>query len=190
MSDEEERRFTELYRRHYVDVLRYVRRRLDPEATGDVVAETFLVAWRRLDRVPEDPLPWLYGVARNAVANRRRATGRQDRLQQRVRDPAAGTRMHEPDHAEQTTEALRISGALAQLSSQDQDAVRLVTWERLSIKDAASALGCSRVAMAVRLHRARRRLAELLSADIEGLPSSRAHRDADTPQQPTYLEAQ
>jgi RNA polymerase sigma-70 factor (ECF subfamily) len=34
----------------------------------DVVAETFLVAWRRLDDVPADPLPWLYGVARRVLA--------------------------------------------------------------------------------------------------------------------------
>lgn len=96
VRNDDERRFTELHRRHYVDVLRFVRRRLDAETTGDVVAETFLVAWRRLEEVPADPLPWLYGVARNAVANRRRSTGRQDRLQQRVLDPAAGASCTSP----------------------------------------------------------------------------------------------
>lgn len=191
MSDDDERRFTDLYRRHYVDVLRYARRRLDAQATADVVADTFLVAWRRLDEVPEDALPWLYGVARYAVGNRRRTADRQARLHQRVQDPAVGTRLHAPDHAEQTTESLRIAQALAHLSPQDQDAVRLVTWERLSVKDAASVLGCSRVAMAVRLHRARRQLAELLGADSEALPAPRLRRDpGDNPQRPTYLEAQ
>ncbi|MFP8903339.1 RNA polymerase sigma factor [Streptomyces atacamensis] len=68
-----EEQLTVLYRGHREAVERYVLRRAGPEEVGDVLAEVFLVAWRRFDRIPADPLPWLYGVARRALANDRRA---------------------------------------------------------------------------------------------------------------------
>lgn len=44
-----------------------------PKDAADAVAETFLVAWRRLPEVPsgEEARPWLYGVARRTLANQR-----------------------------------------------------------------------------------------------------------------------
>ena len=48
------------------------------------MAETFLVAWRRLDDVPADALPWLYGVARRVLANQRRSADRGAALERRL----------------------------------------------------------------------------------------------------------
>ena len=68
--------FEELFTAHYWAVRGYVRRRSSSAAVEDVVAETFLVAWRRLDAIGEDPLPWLLGVARRVLANQQRAERR------------------------------------------------------------------------------------------------------------------
>src|SRR5437870_2130687 len=74
MQRSPERRFHEIYERHREDVTLYVRRRVAADSVEDVVAETFLVCWRKLDQVPHEPLPWLYAVARKTLANHHRAT--------------------------------------------------------------------------------------------------------------------
>lgn len=158
-------RFSELYRAQYDAVLNYAWRRTDPETARDVVAETFLVAWRRLDAVPADggqARPWLYGVARRVLANAERSRRRAERvtakLSQQHRDG------HAPDTAGEVTQRARLERALATLTATDQEALRLVGWEELDLAEAALAMGCSRSAMAVRLHRARRRLERALGA--------------------------
>ena len=82
MSDEDE--FTALFRRHYPRVLAFVSRRTDQARAHDVVAETFATAWRHFARLPAEPLPWLYRVARNSLANEERAARRQSRLAERI----------------------------------------------------------------------------------------------------------
>src|SRR5918992_2908193 len=77
MQQSAEERFGEIYRRHGPAVAAYARRRVGANAVEDVVAETFLVCWRKLERVPAEPLPWLYAVARKTLANQRRAAARQ-----------------------------------------------------------------------------------------------------------------
>jgi len=156
-------RFTELYQRHYDAVMRYAIRRTDPDTARDVVAETFLVAWRRLDAVPGragEAEPWLYAVARRTLANADRSRRRADRVTARL----AHQRPHaaQPDPADAITERARVEQALRGLPEADQEALRLVGWEELSVAGAALAMGCSRTAMSVRLHRARRRLARSL----------------------------
>jgi RNA polymerase sigma factor (sigma-70 family) len=167
-------RFIALYQRQYDAVLRYALRRTDPETARDVAAETFLIAWRRLDIVPADDThacPWLYGVARRVLANaersRRRAENLTARLQQERRSASAA------DAAGVVAETARLTAALATLTETDQEALRLVGWEELDLAGAALAMGCSRGAMAVRLHRARRRLERALevSADDEPRPA-------------------
>ncbi len=68
--------FEQLYRQHAGAVLAYARRRTTQEAADDAVAEVFLIAWRRVDDVPAEPLPWLLGVARRVLANQRRGERR------------------------------------------------------------------------------------------------------------------
>lgn len=166
--------FSALYQRHCDAVLRYALRRTDPETARDVTAETFLVAWRRLDVVPPedtDARPWLYGVARRVLANaersRRRTENLTARLHQEHRTASAA------DAAVVVAETSRLAAALATLTETDQEVLRLVGWEELDLASAAVAMGCSRGAMAVRLHRARRRLERALEvvADNEPAPA-------------------
>src|SRR5580765_4438253 len=85
-TDESERgeRFERLYRGYGVEVLAYLRRRATRELADDGLAETFLVVWRRLDEVPDEPRAWLLGVARRVLANQRRSVRRQGALVERI----------------------------------------------------------------------------------------------------------
>jgi RNA polymerase sigma factor (sigma-70 family) len=147
-----------LFAEHHDAVWRYAVRRVGDAAAEDVVAETFLVAWRRLDAVSEHERTWLLSVARRVVANHRRGQQRRARLTVRLAQEL------EVAHDESQREAdVPVLAALATLSESDQEALRLVYWDELAPSDAARALGCTAVSMRVRLHRARRRLSRALA---------------------------
>jgi RNA polymerase sigma-70 factor (ECF subfamily) len=150
-------RFEQLFRAHYPSVLSYARRRAGLSLADDVVAETFLIAWRRLESIPGAELPWLLGVARRVLANQRRRNETQDRLTRRVsaEPPSPGYLDTEVD--------LELSRALSLLSERDRELLRLIAWEDLTPAEAATVLGQSAVGTRVRLHRARLRLAKLMA---------------------------
>jgi RNA polymerase sigma-70 factor (ECF subfamily) len=155
-------RLEALYAEHAPAVLRYARRRSDQGTADDVVAETFLVAWRRRDAVPDDALPWLYAVAGNVLRNQRRSTRRQASLRDRLEaQPAPAT---SPTPTVSGTTDHGLLRALATLRPIDREAILLTAWEELSAERAAAAAGCSPAAFHVRLHRAKRRLAKALDA--------------------------
>src|SRR4051794_28825364 len=142
-------RFAALYEAHAAAVLAYARRRVGEEEAEDVLSETFLVVWRRRERVPEDALPWLYAVAGNVIRNRLRAARRRTALTARLAaQPAVVDEGRDP----------RLFAALARLKPIDREALLLVAWEELEPERAARAAGCSHAAIHVRLHRARKRL--------------------------------
>jgi RNA polymerase sigma-70 factor (ECF subfamily) len=150
--------FERLYNHYSPDLAMYALRRTDRETAQDVVAETFTVAWRRLDDVPASaPLPWLYGIARRVLANQRRSAARLAALRERLEREGTAA----PQVADRA-----LAEALRHLSESDRELLMLVAWEGLSSAEAAVALGCSNAACRVRLHRARRRLA----AALEGFP--------------------
>jgi RNA polymerase sigma factor (sigma-70 family) len=171
-----EERFNALYRAHRAAVLRYACRRTDPDTARDVVAETFLVAWRKHSAIPGDPdeiEPWLYGVARRVLANAERSARRYRLLAVRLGQVSRDGQV--PDPATAITERERLIQALRRLPSRDQEALRLVGWEELDLTGAALAMGCSPSAMAARLYRARRKLAVALTiADRPGRATGRA----------------
>jgi RNA polymerase sigma-70 factor (ECF subfamily) len=86
LLDTPEDRFEALYAEHYGRVLAYVLRRAPAAVASDVVADVFLVAWRRLEQVPDDPVPWLLGVARKTLANERRSGRRRAALVDALKD--------------------------------------------------------------------------------------------------------
>jgi RNA polymerase sigma-70 factor (ECF subfamily) len=145
-------RLDALFRCYHEAVARYVARRAPAAVVEDVVAETFLVAWRRIDDVPDDPLPWLLGVARRTLATQRRAAGRRSALTKRLAEVAS------PPAAAAADLDGAIGAALARLRPLDREALTLVAWDGLTPAQAAAALGHSRVGFRVRLHRARQRL--------------------------------
>jgi RNA polymerase sigma-70 factor (ECF subfamily) len=152
-------RFEALFLAHYRAVHRYALRRTDREEAEEIANETFMICWRRLDAVPDPALPWLYAVARRCLANRRRAARRRERTVAHLRlQPVAGVR----DPAERFAERDALLRAFVTLGERDREALRLVAWEGLSLADAARAAGTSRPAFAMRVHRARRRLAASL----------------------------
>lgn len=157
-------RFRGIYEAHYHRILGYALRRVElPEDAADVVAETFLVAWRRLDEIPKgrEALLWLYGTARRALANLHRTERRRSRLAERLRrEIAALPAVAAPAPTEEIQAVLR---ALGELREEDREVLRLAAWEELSHEEIGRILGCSANAAKIRLHRARRRLAAHLS---------------------------
>lgn len=140
---------------------RFAVRRTDAETAKDIVAETLLIAWRRLEAVPVDSeLPWCYAVAGHLVSNARRSARRQQGLIARI------IQIDRPRAVEPVDAALpdpAVHRALAQLRPQDRELLRLWAWEDLAAPDIAAVLGVSVNAVNIRLHRARHRLAQLLS---------------------------
>ncbi|MCL6675277.1 RNA polymerase sigma factor [Streptomyces panaciradicis] len=152
--------FAAAYREHYWAVSRYVARRLSGR-TGEVeevVAEVFTVAWRRRADLPASPLPWLYGVARNCLANAVRGHGRRRRLLDRLGNDETARGRQIVDSPDAEAPGAWVHEALGRLSEADQEVLRLTAWEELGVGDLAVALGCGTRAAAMRLHRARRRL--------------------------------
>jgi RNA polymerase sigma-70 factor, ECF subfamily len=149
-------RFEQIYEEHREGVRAFVRRRAPESVVDDVVSETFLVCWRKLDRVPDEPLPWLYAVARKTLANQRRRLAREQRVG--APDPAPAVAELEP------VGDTVLAAAFAALSERDREVLRLIAWEGLSLSQAAVVLGCSALACRVRYHRAKTRLARRLEA--------------------------
>lgn len=162
VSVDDRTRFDVIYREHGGAVRRYVRRRWDAQSADDVVADVFVVAWRRLSEIPDDPLPWLLGVARRVLANRRRGADRERALRERMRSeslaaPAPAQRDAPASHA-------AVWEALVALSERDREVLLLVAWEDLAPARAARVLGIGANTFAVRLYRARRRFRRALAA--------------------------
>ena len=162
MTDSALARFDALFTDHQRHVLAYAMRRTSTLADAeDVAAETFTIAWRKIDTVPaREPLPWLYAVARRVLANHRRGNGRRERLAalMRVEDIATPMRAGEDRDGP-------AFGALASLPPADQEVLRLVAWEELGNQQIAIVLGITPNAVAIRLHRARARFADALSRE-------------------------
>jgi len=151
--------FEALWHAHYGDILAFCLRRLgDRQEAADATADAFLVAWRRSDEIPEHARPWLYGVALNVIANRRRGERRRDALAAKLGHAPAG---FEALSEEQPGEVL---AAFRKLSPGDQEVLSLVAWEELTPAEAAKVLSIPPARFSVRLHRARRRLHSRLAA--------------------------
>lgn len=146
---------------------RYLLRRTSADMVDDILAEAMLVLWRRIDDVPglgsepdslpgpDDVLPWCYGVARGCLANARRADGRRLRVVERL------IRTQEQQSAE-VADYSDLHAALAALGALDREVVRLWAWEGLAPRQIAEATGLTSNAVSIRLHRAKRKLAEQL----------------------------
>ncbi|MGV9533030.1 RNA polymerase sigma factor [Streptosporangium sandarakinum] len=179
MNDDRRRRFEEAYLDAYERILGYATRRCDsPEDALDVVAETFEVAWRRIDDLPpgDQARLWLYGVARNVLANQRRGNLRRHAGQAELREDIADLYARTAPPAERA-DLKAVGRVFRALSDDDRELLSLVAWEGLDAGEIARVLGCSRNAARIRIHRARRRLSRALAvADVETPLMSRPTR--------------
>lgn len=171
--DDPHRRFADLYDRYYRNILRYALQHAESGAAEDVASEVFLIAWRQLPDVPEPALPWLLGVARNLLRQHAGAGRRRRLLASRIAALTSAADMTAEDAGERVVDRAAALAVLASLPDRDIEALTLVTWHGLDVRDAATAAGCSARAFTVRLHRARRRLGEALRSaeDRERLPA-------------------
>ncbi|MFF5210433.1 RNA polymerase sigma factor [Streptosporangium sp. NPDC000396] len=172
MDEEVRTHFEEVYRNTYEQILGYVMRRCaSPEDAADIVAETYMVAWRRIGELPrgERAKLWLYGTARRVLANHRRGERRRETHHAELR--AETERLYAMTVAEAGPGTQAVSEAFERLGDDDRELLSLAIWEDLNPGEIAGVLGCSRNAVRIRLYRARKRLARAL--EETGVRSSR-----------------
>jgi RNA polymerase sigma-70 factor, ECF subfamily len=179
-------RFEALWEAHYPHVFAFALRRLGKrDAAAEVSAETFLVAWRRLDAVPPAARPWLLGVARNTLANYTRSQRRQEALIARVRTfeprPTVGT-------VEQVGMATVVE-AFNALAPGDREILSLVVWEDLRPREATAVLCMSPARFSVRLHRAKSRLRKKVASAGHN-PVDAKSEPADSTEVPAHVRTE
>lgn len=166
----ERRQFEALYDAHAQAVLAYALRRTDRATAEDVLADVFLVVWRRLHDVPAEPRAWLLGTARKTLANHRRSVARQQALGERLIHERPAVAADDP-HAAGAGSDPEILRALAALGESDREALLLVAWDGLAPREAAAVLGVRAPTFTMRLSRARKRLAALLDEPPAAAPT-------------------
>jgi RNA polymerase sigma factor (sigma-70 family) len=180
-SRAEPEQFALLFRRHAGGIGRYAARRLGPGAAEDIVAETFLAAFRHRDRYDvtrPDALPWLYGIAGNLIRRHARDEVRMLRALARTGlDPVAESFTDRSD-ARMAAGATRraVADALAALDPDQRDVVLLIAWAELTYNAVAEALGIPEGTVRSRMNRARARLrAALGGTDPTRIPDGQEH---------------
>lgn len=168
-SSDARERVADIYEQYAPQVAAYAIRRAESSDAADVVAETFLVAWRRRDSVPPEPntLPWLYGVTRRVLANQRRTRHRRGRLRNRLATEFIEHEVNSPA-LEDVEEFRRVALAMKSLSEEDAELLRLTAWEALTPSEIAAVFDIAPGTARQRISRARQRLRKQLAKDQSG----------------------
>jgi RNA polymerase sigma-70 factor (ECF subfamily) len=174
--------FVRAYTQHLSAVSGYLYRRVERQFVEDLAADVFAIAWRRRAAVTEgEELPWLFRIAANVVSNHRRkqATG------------LALVRALRPDDSAPSAEDLVVADATLadawrRLRPRDREILALALVDDLPVAHISVALGISANATSIRLHRAKRRLAEYLSTDAVDSSSTSGERSVDPETSPRY----
>jgi RNA polymerase sigma-70 factor (ECF subfamily) len=173
--------FRSLYESSYADLLKFVQRRTEPANAEDVVAEAFLVVWRRFSEAPaqeSDARAWVFGITRNLMLNAQRGEQRRQALGVRLAETTPD--FFSTSHADLVSSRIDLGRAWALLSEVHQEALGLAVFENLAAPQAAKVLGISPVAFRLRLTRARRALRLLLdhlphhASDVSAASSEKA----------------
>jgi RNA polymerase sigma-70 factor (ECF subfamily) len=159
--------FGDLYRRYARAVLGLALRRLgDRGRAEDAVQEAFTSVWRSARSYrPERgrAAPWLYAVARNAIADRWRA-----RSEPPVEPEDSPSDEPGPaDLAEQSWVAWRVHRALEELPETERTVVELAYWSELSQSEISEFLGVPLGTVKTRTRSGLRRLAEALEEEFD-----------------------
>jgi RNA polymerase sigma-70 factor, ECF subfamily len=164
--------FEALYRSTRTDLLRYlVRRCQDADEAADLLAETYLTAWRKLESIPDGEAArlWLFGVARHLLLRSARAHRVAEALVERLAGELNAAQATVAA-GERGQDALRL--ALRALSEQDREIITLTAWEGLAPREIARVIGGNANVVRIRLHRARARLRKELGLAGDGMPRS------------------
>ena len=174
MAAVEDRRFEALYRAHVREVHAYCLRRTSHEGAKDATSEVFVVAWRRIDDVPEgdQTLPWLYGVARNVLSNRARSLRRRERLVAKLSGRRDDVDPETEPQVVQSEEHRELVRALSLLPERDREILRLVEWEGLTRDQVAEMFFVTRSAIDKRIGRAYKKMAKTLTAATTDVPTT------------------
>ena len=169
-------RFAASYQRHQSAVHGYLRRRVGPADAEDLLAQVFVVAWRRVEDLPAAPADrlWLFGIARRVVADHRRSTLRRHRLRERLAAEAAPA----STPSEFGDLRRRVDAALKRLSDADRQVLGLLLWDDRSLAEAAELLACSLSAVESRYRRARSRFRDAYLAAGNRTPAAPPGRPA------------
>jgi RNA polymerase sigma factor (sigma-70 family) len=169
---ERQRRFNALFAAYSSDIVAYCSWRAGADDAQDAVAEVFLIAWRRLDDLPEGDAArvWLYATARRVIANQRRSTQRRAALRERLAVEATSA----PRDSSMDEEETLVYEALRRLAPRDREVLLLAEWEGLTPAQIASVVGCLTVTARGRLHRARRRFRALYE-ELHGREAMTTH---------------
>jgi RNA polymerase sigma factor (sigma-70 family) len=166
--------FAVLYDRHAAALHRYVARRLGEGAADDVVADTFLTAFRKRARydpsAARDARPWLYGIAANLIGKHTRSEVRMLRAYARTgADPVLTQPQTAADDALSRVESAAgqrdLARALATLAQGDREVLLMIAWADLSYAEVAAALGIPVGTVRSRLNRARTRIRAALGGN-------------------------
>jgi RNA polymerase sigma-70 factor (ECF subfamily) len=171
-SPSNDAKFRRIFDAHFAAVQRYCVRRLPTADANDAVSEVFLVVWRRIDDVPagDETMPWLIGVARNAVRNVARSRARSTRLAAKVSDLPTEVDPGPEVQVVMGSEYDEVGAALATLKDDDREVIRLRAWEELSAPQIAEVMGCSVSAAEKRIGRAWARLSNAVDRNRSARP--------------------
>jgi RNA polymerase sigma-70 factor, ECF subfamily len=159
--------FDHLYRTTRADLLAYLLRRApSTDDASEVLSETYLVAWRRLEAIPpgDKARLWLFGVARNLLLKHASRLRARNALVSRITEELRASSTRLPDR-DASPDADHLAAALASLSELDREIITLTAWEGLTPKQIAVATDSTANAVRIRLHRARSRLQTQLAKD-------------------------
>ena len=169
VTSEQQRRFERLYEEHRVQVLAYCLRRTRAADAADTCAETFLVAWRRIDDIPPPPdtLRYLYGIAGRVLSNQLRGLHRRGRLDAKLANLGVAPPADPAVLIVQSSRDQEVVAAVRKLQPKDREIVMLYAWEDLPRGAIAEMMGMTRAAIDQRIHRSYQRLARILEPTLE-----------------------
>lgn len=171
------RKLDELFQAHERRVLAYAMRRTPSLADAeDAASETFSIAWRKIELAPGDALPWLLSIARRVISNQRRGRRRRAWLLLKLERHASAESAILPERDGSDGPAL---AALARLRNDDQEILRLVAWDELDHRAVGLVLGITPNAVAIRLHRARKRFRDELLKESGAIGTSIEQKGAN-----------
>jgi RNA polymerase sigma-70 factor (ECF subfamily) len=178
-STDAARRLDDLFQAHERRVLAYAMRRTPSLADAeDAAAETFAIAWRKIEQAPDEALPWLLSIARRVISNQRRGGQRRTLLSLKLGRHMTAESDVVPEAGAADEADGPVLAALGRLRSDDQEILRLVAWEELDNRAVGFVLGITPNAVAIRLHRARKRFRDELLKEPGGIRTSTEQKGA------------